>query len=235
MAPRNCRRRPSTAPIGVTHAGVGKLGSVGDAVQSRTARHSHHVDGPPAACARGALRHPSRPSPSAAPRAPPPRADHAVPPGAAARGQLHCPHRGQHRGRAAALHHRRIRRLPRMRHPGARLSEAALRRVRPRQAAGLQLQAARLLPVVRCAPDAADGGAPGGPLPMRCRQALRQAQTIHRTVCVRTRLTASPSAPVQGSRCSPCEAQCRVRTRRASPCGRHRRLQPARRRADRRT
>ena len=30
-------------------------------------------------------------------RTPPPRADHAVPAGAAARGQLHRPHRGQHR------------------------------------------------------------------------------------------------------------------------------------------
>jgi hypothetical protein len=31
--------------------------------------------------------------------------------------------------------------------------------------------------------------------------ALRQAQTIHRTVCVRAQLTASPSVPVPGRRC----------------------------------
>jgi hypothetical protein len=31
--------------------------------------------------------------------------------------------------------------------------------------------------------------------------ALRQAQTVHRTVCVRAQLTASPSVPVPGRRC----------------------------------
>ena len=41
------------------------------------------------------------------------------------------------------------------------LSEAALRRVRPRQAAGLQLQAPGILPLVRRAADVADRGAPG--------------------------------------------------------------------------
>ena len=39
----------------------------------------------------------------------------------------------------------RVRRLPRMRHPRARLPATALRRLRPRQAGGVQLQAARLL------------------------------------------------------------------------------------------
>jgi len=56
----------------------------------------------------------------------------------------------------------RVRRLPRIRHPGPRLPAAALRRVRPRQVAGLQLQAPRVLSLMRCAPDVADRGAPGG-------------------------------------------------------------------------
>ena len=96
-------------------------------------------------------------------RTPPPRADHALPPGAAARRQLHRPHRGQHRRRVAPVHQGRVRRLPGMRHPGPRLPEASVRRVRPRQAAGVQLQAARVLPLMRCAEDVADGGAPGRP------------------------------------------------------------------------
>ncbi len=45
------------------------------------------------------------------------------------------PHRSQHRGRAATLRQGGVRRLPRVRHPGARLPEAALRRVRPRSSA----------------------------------------------------------------------------------------------------
>jgi len=49
------------------------------------------------------------------------------------------------------------------RHPGPRLPAPALRRVRARQAAGVQLQAARLVPLVRRAADVADGSAPGGP------------------------------------------------------------------------
>jgi len=54
----------------------------------------------------------------------------------------------------------RVRRLPRLRHPGARLPAPALRRPGPRQAGRLQLQAPRFLPPVwrtlhgpdRCAP-----------------------------------------------------------------------------------
>jgi hypothetical protein len=114
---------------------------------------------------------------AAAAAIPPPRADHAVPPGAAARGQLHRAHRGQHWRRAAPLHQGRVRRLPRMRHPGPWLPEAALRRVRPRQAAGLQLQAAGVLPVMRCAPDVADGSALGGPCHPPCAGAAMGAVT----------------------------------------------------------
>ncbi len=43
----------------------------------------------------------------------------------------------------------RVRRLPRLRRPGPRLLAVALRRLRPQQAGRLQLQAARLLPVMR--------------------------------------------------------------------------------------
>ena len=50
-----------------------------------------------------------------------------------------------------------------MRHPGPRLPAPALRRLRPRQAGRLQLQTARLLPVVRGPAHGTDGGAPGGP------------------------------------------------------------------------
>ena len=69
--------------------------------------------------------------------------------------------RGQHPSGVAAVHQRRVRCLPRMRHPGAPLREAALRELRPRQAAGLQLQVPGLLPLMRCAADVADRGAPG--------------------------------------------------------------------------
>jgi hypothetical protein len=48
-----------------------------------------------------------------------------------------------------------------MRHPGARPPAAALRRVRPRQVAALQLQVARALPLVRRVAQVADGSAPG--------------------------------------------------------------------------
>lgn len=54
-------------------------------------------------------------------RTPSPRADHLVPPGAAARGQLHRSHRGQHWCRATPVHQGRVRGLPRVRHPGPRL------------------------------------------------------------------------------------------------------------------
>jgi hypothetical protein len=47
---------------------------------------------------------------------------------------------------------RTSRRLPRMRHSGPPLPETALRRARARQAAGFQLQAARVLPVARRRP-----------------------------------------------------------------------------------
>ena len=55
-------------------------------------------------------------------RAPWPGADHAAPSGAAARSQLHGPHRSRQKCRAAPLHHGRLRRLPRVRHPGPRAS-----------------------------------------------------------------------------------------------------------------
>ena len=55
----------------------------------------------------------------------------------------------------------RVRCLPRVRHPGAWLPEAAVRRVRSRQAAGVQLQAPRFLPVVRRAAHVTASGAPG--------------------------------------------------------------------------
>ena len=120
------RRRPSSgwadprsaSPIGVIHTGVGMPGDPSDAVRPRTAPHPHRVDRPPAVCARGILRGAARPTPPAPPRAPPPRADHAVPPGAAACGQLRRPYRGQHRRRVAPVHQGRIRRLPGLRHPG---------------------------------------------------------------------------------------------------------------------
>jgi len=73
------------------------------------------------------------------------------------------PTRDQHWSRTAALHQRRVRRLPRVRHPGAWLPEVAMWRVRPRQAAGIQLQAARLLPLMRRSAYITDRGAPGGP------------------------------------------------------------------------
>jgi hypothetical protein len=65
--------------------------------------------------------------------------------------------------RAASIHQGRVRRISRVRHPRARVPEASLRRVRSRQASGVQLQAARVLPLVRRAADVADGSAPGGP------------------------------------------------------------------------
>lgn len=86
----------------------------------------------------------------------------------AARSQLHRPHRSQHGCRAAPVHQGRVGCLPRVRHPGARLPEAARRRVRPRQAAGLQLQASRVPPLVRRAAHVSDRGAPGGPRHPTC-------------------------------------------------------------------
>ena len=77
-------------------------------------------------------------------RTPPARADHAVPRGAAARPELLRPDRRDHRCQPAAIRQRRVRRVPRMRHPGARIAAPALRRLRPRQARGVQLQAPRL-------------------------------------------------------------------------------------------
>ena len=55
-------------------------------------------------------------------------------------------------------HHR----LPRVRHPGPRLPEAALRRRRARLAAVLQLQAPRVVPLVQHQAPAADRGSSGG-------------------------------------------------------------------------
>jgi len=63
----------------------------------------------------------------------------------------------------AAVRQGRVRRHSRMRHPGLRLPAAALRRLRPRQAAWLQLQASRLLPVVRGQTHSPDGCLPGRP------------------------------------------------------------------------
>jgi len=105
----------------------------------------------------GALR--CRPGPL---RAPPTRADHAVPPGAATRcdfltGRRRC------RRRSAAVCQRRVRRLPGARHPGARVLAPALRRLRPRQAGRVQLQAPGGLPVIRCPARGPDGRAPCGP------------------------------------------------------------------------
>ena len=144
------------APIGWRHSERLRRG-----VRLETVR-AHHFGSPSCKPSAGSPsgRRTGRPGPL---RASPPGADHAVPPGAAARGQLHRPHRGQHRRRTTPLHQERVRRLPRVRHPGARLPETSLRRVRPRQAAGLQLQAPRVLPVMRCAADVADRGAPGRP------------------------------------------------------------------------
>ena len=96
-------------------------------------------------------------------RTPPPRADHVVPMGPAACGQLRRPHRGQYWRRTAVVCRRGVRLLPRVRHPGAPRSDAALRGVWPRQAAGVRLQAARPVPLVRGQADIADGSAPGGP------------------------------------------------------------------------
>ena len=94
-------------------------------------------------------------------------------PGAQARGQLHRAHRGQHRRRTARFHQGRVRRLPGVPHPGARLPETALQRVRPRQTFGLQLQAPRVLPVVRRPPDVADRGRPR----RRCHADPRQSDS----------------------------------------------------------
>ena len=106
----------------------------------------------------GALRW--RPGPLCAP---PTRADHAVPPGAAACRDVLRSGRRDHRCRPAAVRQGRVRRLPGMRHPGPRVPAPALRGLRPRQVAGLQLQAPRVLPVMRCPAHVADRGASGGP------------------------------------------------------------------------
>lgn len=69
-------------------------------------------------------------------------------------------------GRSAPVHQRRVRSLSRVRHPGPWRPQAALRQLRPRQAAGLQLQTASLLPLMRRTADVADGS---GQLPHRLR------------------------------------------------------------------
>ena len=63
---------------------------------------------------KSAFENPILPGPL---RAPSSGADHAVPPRASARRYLHRRVRGGHRGRPAAVRQRRVRRLPRMRHP----------------------------------------------------------------------------------------------------------------------
>ena len=82
-------------------------------------------------------------------------------PGAAARPELlRSGRRGPWR-QPAAVRQRRVRRFPGVRHPGARLPAPALRRLRPRQARGVQLQATRILPLVRGATHGAERRAPG--------------------------------------------------------------------------
>ena len=97
-------------------------------------------------------------------RTPPSRADHALPPGAAARRQLHRPHRASTGARLPSSSGR-VRRLPSecgiLAHGFLR---ASVRRVRPttscwRSAASGVGSA----PHARCAEDVADGGAPGRP------------------------------------------------------------------------
>ena len=129
----------------------------------------------------GALRW--RPGPL---RAPPARADHAVPAGAAACSEFLRPVRRGRRCQAAAIRPRRVRRLPGMRHPGPRLLAPALRGLRPRQAAGLQLQAPWLLPLVRGSAHVADRGASGGPRHPPCAGAPVGA------------VAADPAAPAAG-------------------------------------
>ena len=89
-------------------------------------------------------------------------------------------------GRSAAVCQRRVRRLPRMRHSGARLLAPALRRLRPRQAACLQLQASRVLPLMRRAAHGPDRGASGGPRHPPCAVAPVGA------------VAADPAAPAAG-------------------------------------
>ena len=79
------------------------------------------------------------------------------------------------------------RRLPGMRHPGPRLLAAALRRLRPRQAAGLQLQAARVLPFLRGPTHGADGGALTA-----CRHSSRHLRPPTRN-CIRCCTRSSPA------------------------------------------
>ena len=83
-------------------------------------------------------------APRSTARATDPQADHAVPPGAATRSDVLCPGRRRCRRRPAAVRQGRVRRLSRMRHPGLRVPAPALRGLRPRPAAGLQLQGPRL-------------------------------------------------------------------------------------------
>lgn len=66
--------------------------------------------------------------------------------------------------RSCRAHQGRVRRLPQVLHPGARVPQAALRGVQPRQAAGVQQQAPRVLRVVRCSAHVADRGVPCGSL-----------------------------------------------------------------------
>jgi hypothetical protein len=84
--------------------------------------------------------------------------------------------------------------------PGARLPEAALQRVRPRQAAGLQLQAPRFLPVVRRCAHVADRGAPGkvNDLPNRHNATARSPIRAHQQSTDRSRGRFGPAglAPV---------------------------------------
>ena len=130
-----------------------------------TSAAAHNASHRLAAPAGGRMAPRSNPGPIPAPST---GAEHAVPPGAAAHGPLHRPHRGQHGCRVAAVHQGRVRRLPRVRHPGARVPQAALRRMRPRQAAGLQLQAAWLLPFMRRAAHVADRDAARRPRHTAC-------------------------------------------------------------------
>ena len=86
-----------------------------------------------------------------------------------------------------------------MRHPGARLPAAALRRLRPRQAAGLQLQTARVLPLMWCPAHVADRRPPGGSRHRRmCQCASGCSRCRSRCVCC------WPRSPSWSRRC------CRV-------------------------
>ena len=128
-------------------------------------------------------------------RAPLARADDAVPLGAAARRDLLRRRGGRRRCEPAVLHQRRVRCIPRLRHPGARLPAPALRRLRPRQAGGIQLQAPGVLSLVRRAAHVADCGAPGRETPRSPRRCVPTSRASACTrLCVALPMTARRSS-----------------------------------------